>query len=103
MPYAGDAAPGTGDYTLRLEDASGALLAERRFTPMVRFGDGDEDITAIGDFAETMAIPAGKTVGKVVVSKDGAAIGSRSAAAGPAPTAGDVTISTRASSATRSR
>ncbi len=57
LPYPGDAAAGSGTYTLRVEDTAGGVLAQRRFTPLVRFGDGAGDgLTAA--FAEAIAIPA---------------------------------------------
>ena len=93
LPYSGDAAPGAGTYTLRVEDPAGQVLTERRFTPNVRFGDGEGDgLTA--SFGEIVAIPQAATIGKVtVVNTADGALGTRSAAAGPAPTVGTVAIS----------
>src|SRR6185312_1743012 len=93
LPYSGDAAPGAGAYTLRVEDPAGQLLAERRFTPNVRFGDGEGDgLTA--SFGEVVAIPQAATVGKVtVINATDGPLGTRSAASGAAPTVGEVSIS----------
>ena len=69
LPYSGDAAPGAGTYTLRVEDPAGQVLTERRFTPNVRFGDGEGDgLTA--SFGEIVAIPQAATIGKVTVVND---------------------------------
>ena len=80
LPYSGDAAPGAGAYTLRVEDQAGQVLTERRFTPNVRFGDGEGDgLTA--SFGEVVAIPQAATIGKVtVVNTADGSLGTRSAA-----------------------
>ena len=94
MPYPGDAAPGTrrlhaarrgrrGRAARRAPlHADGPLRRRRRGRP------------AVGDFAETIAIPAAARRSARSSSATGRRrIGSRTAAAGAAPTAGDVTIS----------
>ena len=69
------------------------MLAQRRFTPLVRFGDGAGDGLSAA-FAEAIAIPAAAAIGKVsVISDSDGALVTRTAATGAAPTAGDVAIS----------
>ncbi len=93
MPYAGDAAPGAGSFTLRVEDAAGGLLATRKFAPLVGFGDGPGD-GETASFAEAVAIPGGTSIGRVSVTSDTAGqLITRVAATGPAPTVSDVAIS----------
>jgi hypothetical protein len=93
LPYAGDAAPGAGSYLLRVEDADGVVLASRRFTPSVRFGDGEGDGLS-ASFSEAIALPGAAVIGKVVVVSDtDGTLVTRTASAGAAPTAGDVAIS----------
>ena len=69
MPYAGDAAPGAGSFTLRVEDAAGTVLATRKFAPLVGFGDGAGD-GETASFAEAVAIPGGASIGRVSVISD---------------------------------
>ena len=94
MPYAGDAAPGAGSFTLRVEDAAGTVLATRKFAPLVGFGDGAAGDGETASFAEAVALPGGAEIGKVsVISDTEGPLVTRIAATGPAPTAGDVAIS----------
>lgn len=93
LPYAGDAAPGEGTFTLRVEGAGGTVLAEREFTPLVGFGEGEEDGLK-ATFAQAVAIPEDAEIERVVVVSDAdGPLGTRAAATGPAPEVSDVTIS----------
>ena len=93
LPYAGDAAPGAGTFTLRVEDAAGTVLAARKFAPLVGFADGAGD-GETASFSEAVAIPGGASIARVaVISDTDGQLVTRSAATGPAPTVGDVAIS----------
>ena len=104
LPYSGDAAPGAGTTPSGSRTRPASVLAERRFTPNVRFGDGDGRRPDRGASPRSIAIPAGGTIGKVtVVNATDGALGTRSAAAGPHRRPARRRSPTRGSSATRSR
>ena len=98
LPYPGDAAPGAGTFTVRLENAAGDVLATRRFEPVVRNGDTPDGVgegdPEEGSFAEVMSVPPSTTVARIVVSHDTAgAIGTSTSPAGAPPAVGSVAIS----------